>query len=175
MIGLNKVVSFAAGLLLLASYTTAASAAAASKEEAAIRAITQAWVKAYNAGDAKAISGLYAEQAVLLPPGAPASKGNAAINTYFAKDTAESAKAGVTFSIDPKSDVGISGDVAWESGTYAVKTKSGASVEVGKFLTVYKKSGGKWHIIRDIWNSDAPPAPASAAPAAPAPAPPAKK
>ena len=108
-------------------------------------------------------------------PGAPASKGKAAINTYFAKDTAESAKAGVTFSIDPTSDVGIARDVAWESGTYAVKAKSGASVEVGKFLTVYKKSGGKWLIIRDIWNSDAPPAPAAPAPATPAPAPPAKK
>ena len=168
MIGLNKVVSFLAGLLLLAGYVSAASAAEASKEEAAIRAITQAWVKAYNAGDAKALSGLYAEQAVLLPPGAPAANGKAAIQAYFAKDTAESAKAGVTFSIGAKSDVGTAGDLAWESGTYAVKAKSGASVEIGKYLTVYNKSGGKWLIIRDTWNSDAPPSPASPAPATPA-------
>ena len=118
------------------------------------------WVKAYNAGDAKAISGLYAEHAVLLPPGAPASNGNAAIHAYLAKDMAESAKAGVAFSIGAESDVGTSGDLGWESGTYAVKAKSGASVEIGKYLTVFKKSGGKWLIIRDTWNSDAPPAPA---------------
>ena len=155
MIGLRKAVSFFAGLLLLAGYTAAAFAAEASKDEAAIRAINPAWVKAYNAVDAKAISGLYAEQAVLLPPGAPAAKGNAAIRAYLAKDMAESAKAGVTFSIDAKTDVGVSGDLGWESGTYAVKAKSGASVEVGKYLTVYKKSGGKWLIIRDTWNSDA--------------------
>ncbi len=168
MIGLKKAVSCFAGVLLLAGYTGAATAAKASTDEAAIHAITQAWMKAYNAGDAKAVSGLYAEQAVLLPPGAPAANGKAAIQAYFAKDTAESAKAGVTFSIDAKSDVGTSGDLAWESGTYAVKAKSGASVEIGKYLTVYKKSGGKWLIIRDTWNSDAPPAPASPAPATPA-------
>jgi len=170
MIGLKKVVSFFAGLVLLAGYTAGASAADASKDEAAIRAITQAWMKAYNAGDAKAISALYAEKAVLLPPGAPAANGNAAIQAYLAKDMAESAKAGVTFSVGAKSDVGSTGDLAWESGAYVVKAKSGATVEAGKYLTVYKKTGGKWLIIRDTWNSDAPPAPASAAPAAPAPA-----
>jgi uncharacterized protein (TIGR02246 family) len=170
MNGLKNVVSFFAGLVLLTGYTATASAADASKDEAAIRAINPAWVKAYNAGDAKAISGLYAEKAVLLAPGAPAANGNAAIQAYFAKDMAESAKAGVTFSLSPKTDLGVSGDLGWESGAYAVKAKSGATVDAGKYLTVYKKSGGKWLIIRDTWNSDAPPAPASAAPAAAAPA-----
>jgi len=161
MIGLAKGVSLFAGLVLLTGYTSAF-AAEASKDEAAIRAISPVWAKAYNAGDAKAISALYAEQALLLPPGAPAVKGNAAIQAYFAKDTAESAKAGVTFSLDPKSksDVDVSGDMGWESGTYAVNAKSGAAVEVGKYLTVYKKSNGKWLIIRDTWNADAAQAPA---------------
>ena len=155
MIGLGKAVRVFAGLLVLAGYTAAAFAAEPSKDETAIRAINPAWAKAYNAGDAKAISALYAEQAVLLPPGAPAAKGNAAIQAYLAKDMAESAKAGVTFSLDAKTDVGTSGDLGWESGTYAVKAKSGASVEIGKYLTVFKKSDGKWLIIRDTWNSDA--------------------
>jgi len=105
---------------------------------------------------------------VLLPPGVPAAKGKAAIQAFIAKDSAESAKVGVAFSIDPKADVGTSGDLAWESGTYAVKAKSGASVEIGKYLTVYKKTGGKWLIIRDTWNADAAPAPAVPAPATPA-------
>ena len=168
MIGVKKGVSFLAGFLLLTGYTATASAAQASADEAAIRAISPAWEKGYNGGDAKAVSGLYAEQAVLLPPGAPAAKGKAAIQAYFAKDIAESAKAGVTFSLGVKPDVGASGDLGWESGTYAVKAKSGVSVEIGKYLTVYKKSGGKWLIIRDTWNSDAPPASAAPAPATPA-------
>jgi uncharacterized protein (TIGR02246 family) len=161
MIRLTKVASVLLALLVLGGYAAAALAADATADEAAIRAISPAWAKAYNAGDAKAISALYAEQAVLLPPGAAVAKGKAAIEAYFAKDTAESAKAGVMFSLDPrtKSDVGVSGDLGWESGTYAVNAKSGAVVEVGKYLTVYKKSAGKWLIIRDTWNSDASPSP----------------
>ena len=65
MIALGKVVSLFAGLLLLAGYTAAAFAAETSKDEAAIRAINPAWVKAYNAGDAKAISGLYASPTLI--------------------------------------------------------------------------------------------------------------
>src|SRR4051794_14242999 len=127
MIRLSKVARFLAALIIVAGYAATASAAEAATDEAAIRAISPVWAKAYNAGDAKAISALYAEQAVLLPPGAPAAKGRAAIQAYFASDTAESAKAGVTFSLDPKnkSDVGVSGDLGWESGTYAVNAKSG--------------------------------------------------
>ena len=178
MIRFNKVLSFVVGLVALTGYAAGAFAAD-TKDAAAIRAITQAWAKAYNAGDAKALTALYADKAVLMPPGAPAANSAAAINAYFAKDTAESAKAGVTFILNPNSDVGTSGDLAWESGTYAVKAKSGATVEVGKYLTVYKKTGGKWLIIRDTWNADAAPAPAAAppapAPAAAAPAAPAKK
>ena len=58
-------------------------------------------MKAYNAGEAKTLSGLYADQAVLLPPGAMAAKGNAAIQAYFAKDMAESAKAGTLLDATP--------------------------------------------------------------------------
>src|SRR5438552_15339523 len=109
MIRFSKLTAFFAGCLLLAVYTAAASAADTPKDEAAIRAITQAWSKGYNAGDAKAVAALYAEQSVLLPPGAPAAYGRAASQAYLAKDTAELAKAGVTFS-DAASDVGTSGD-----------------------------------------------------------------
>jgi uncharacterized protein (TIGR02246 family) len=168
MIGLKKVVSFFAGFLLLAGYTAAASAVEASTEEAAIRAINQTWVKSYNAGDANTVAGLYAENAVLMPPGAPAARGSAAIRAFMVKEIAASAKAGAVFSLGAKPDVGASGDLGWESGTYAVKVKSGATVETGKYLSVYKKKDGKWLLIRDTWNSDAPPAPASPAPSTPA-------
>jgi ketosteroid isomerase-like protein len=123
-------------------------------------------MKSYNAGDAKAVAALYAADAVLMPPGTPAAKGNAALQAYLAKDSAESAKAGLVFALGAKSDVGHSGDMGWESGTYTVKAKSGAMVEAGKYLTVFKKADGKWLILRDTWNSDAPPAPAAPAPAA---------
>ena len=153
----------------LAGYTHAASAASGA-DEAAIRAQTTSWAKAFNGGDAKAVSALYAEDALLLPPGAPAARGSAAILEYFTKEVAGAKAAGVVFVIGPKTDVGVSGNMGWESGTYTVTIK-GAVIESGKFLSVSRKKGGKWLYIRDTWNADAPPAPA----AAPAPAPAARK
>jgi uncharacterized protein (TIGR02246 family) len=142
----------------------------ASADEAAIRAQTTSWEKAYNGGDAKAVAALYAEDALLLPPGASGVGGRAAILAFFTKDIAGSAAAGAVFVVDPKTDVGVSGNMGWESGKYKVTAK-GAVVETGKFLSVSRKQDGKWLYLRDTWNADAPPAP----PAPPAAPPTAKK
>jgi uncharacterized protein (TIGR02246 family) len=150
----------AAGIVALVGSMAglAHSASPATADEAAIRAQTASWEKAYNGGDAKAVAAQYAEDALLLPPGAPAVSGRAAILEYFTKDIAGSKAAGVVFVITPKTDVGVSGDMGWESGTYKATAK-GAVVETGKFLSVSRKKDGKWLYIRDTWNADAPPAP----------------
>jgi uncharacterized protein (TIGR02246 family) len=133
-------------------------ASAASADEAAIRGQSASWEKAYNGGDAKGVAALYAEDAQLLPPGASVVRGRAAILEYFTKDTAGSKAAGAVFVLNPKTDVGVSGTMGWESGTYKVTVK-GAVVETGKFLSVSHKKDGKWLYLRDTWNADAPPAP----------------
>ena len=149
-------------------------AQAASPDEAAIRAQTTAWEKAFAAADAKALAVLYADDAVLLPPGSSAVNGRSAIQEYFTKDVAGAKAAGATFTLNPKTDVGVSGSMGWESGTYKVMVK-GAVVETGKFLSVSRKKDGKWLYIRDTWNADAPPAPPAPPPAAAPPPPPAPK
>jgi len=146
-----------------------AQAAPASADEVAIRAQTTSWEKAYNGGDAKSVAALYAEDALLLPPGVSGVNGRAAILAFFTKDVANSKAAGAVFALNPKTDVGVSGNMGWESGTYKVTVK-GAVVETGKFLSVSRKKDGKWLYIRDTWNADAPPAPSAPAAAPPAPA-----
>jgi uncharacterized protein (TIGR02246 family) len=146
-----------------------AHAASASADEAAIRAQATSWEKAYNGGDAKAVAALYAEDALLLPPGVSAASGRAAILAFFTKDVANAKAAGAVFALNPKTDVGVSGNMGWESGTYKVTVK-GAVVETGKFLSVSRKKDGKWLYIRDTWNADAPPAPPAPPAAPPAPA-----
>ena len=140
----------------------------ASADEVAIRAQTTSWGKAHNGGDAKAVAALYAEDALLLPPGASGVSGRAAILQYFTKDIADSKAAGAVIALNPKTDVGVSGNMGWESGMYQVTVK-GAVVETGKFLSVSRKKAGKWLYIRDTWNADAPPAPPQAPAAPPAP------
>jgi uncharacterized protein (TIGR02246 family) len=176
MIRSKKFSWLSAALIALVSNVAGLSHAAAGADEAAIRAQTTAWEKAYNGGDAKGVAAQYAEDALLMPPGARGAKGKAAILDYFTKDIAGSQAAGVIFAIDPKTDVGVSGNMGWESGTYKVTVK-GAVVDTGKFLSVSRKKDGKWYYIRDTWNSDAPPPAAKPAPAptVPAAAPAAKK
>jgi uncharacterized protein (TIGR02246 family) len=153
-------------IVAFAIFGTESKAADTAKDVAALQAVDQAWAKAYNAGNAEGVASLYDEQAVLLPPGSPAVKGRAAIKAFFAKDTAESQKAGVTFILDAKPAGGVSGDMGWQSGDFVVKDKSGKIVDTGKYLSVSARKGGKWLYVRDTWNSDgAPSAPVSALPA----------
>jgi len=148
----------------LAICSVESSAAGPAAELAAIQAVDQMWAKGYNAGDADAVASLYDEQAVLLPPGAPAARGRPSIRAFLGRDIAASLRDGLTFSLGPKPDGGVSGDLGWASGTYVVKDKAGKVVDAGKYLSVSRKKGGKWLYVRDTWNSDG--APASAEPAA---------
>src|SRR5712691_7980672 len=68
----------AAGLVALLGFANAAPPAAGA-DEAAIRAQSLSWAKAYNGGDAKGVAALYADDALLLPPGAPGVRGRASI------------------------------------------------------------------------------------------------
>ena len=154
MIGKTKAAALVSMVFALAFFSIGWSAADSATEVAALHAADQAWVKAYNSGDVDTAVSLYDETAVLLPPGAPGAHGRAAIRVFLAKDMAASAKDGLMFSLGPKPDGGVSGDMGWASGTYAVKDKSGRVVDTGKYLSVSMKKGGKWLYIRDTWNSD---------------------
>jgi len=123
----------------------------------ALHAADDAWVKAYNGGAVDGVAALYDEHAVLLPPGAPAASGRAAIRAFFAKDLAESAKAGIRFSLGASPAGGVSGDMGWSSGSYTVTDKAGKVLEIGKYLSVSRKIGGRWLYLRDTWNADGPP------------------
>jgi uncharacterized protein (TIGR02246 family) len=166
MINLKKLVVLAASFAALAACTKTA-APDTTADETAIRAVNIAWFKAYNAGDGPAVAELYAEDAVTGSPGTPAVRGKASIREYYVKDAAAFAAAGLVDGDGPTSDVGMSGDLAWQWGTYKVTDKSGAAVDAGKYLSVFQRKDGKWIIIRDTYNSDAapgaPPAPAAAA------------
>lgn len=165
---LKSAALIAAGLFVLAGCQPAA--VDTSADEAAIRAATAAWANDYNAGDGSALGAHYMEGAVLLPPDAPAVSGRAAIGEFLAGAGAGTTAAGLKFIIPGDGPVQVSGDLAYESGSFSVSDTTGATVATGKYIGVFNKVDGKWLLVRDTWNSDAPPAPAPAAePAAEAP------
>jgi uncharacterized protein (TIGR02246 family) len=150
----------------ITAFTACAPAAApavdAAAEEAALKAITVAWFEAYNAGEVEKIVGMYTEDAVLMPPHAPVANGHAAIRTFLTTDTAAAKAAGVKLVAGPAA-AGFEGNTGWESGSYTIADASGATVDSGSYLTVARKSDGKWLLTRDTYNSDRPlPAPTAA-------------
>jgi uncharacterized protein (TIGR02246 family) len=167
---LKHLVILAATLLALVACAKTPAPDTAAADADAIRAVTVDWNKAYNSGDGARVAALYAEDAVLMAPGAPSARGKASISEYYAKDAAAFAAAGLTVADAPTSDVAQSGDLAWQSGTYTSTDRSGATVDAGKFLTVFQRKDGKWMIVRDTWNSDAARPAETASAAAPAPA-----
>lgn len=126
-----------------------------------IRASAPTWAANYNAGDAEALTAMYWEDAVLLPPGAPAAAGSAAIRRFFEGNIAGTKAAGLTMNIPEAGAVQVSGDLAYEAGAYSVTDASGTTVDTGKYVGVFQKRDGNWRYIRDTWNSDNPPPPAA--------------
>jgi uncharacterized protein (TIGR02246 family) len=115
---------------------------------AQIEKLSQAWEKAYNAGDAAAVTALYAKDAKLMAPGAEPVSGTKAIQEAFVADIAQGAKNKLTVE-----DVAGSGDYALETGKWVATSADGKHLDHGPYTTFYKKVDGGWKIYRDIWNS----------------------
>ena len=167
MIAFMRWTMLAASVAVLAACAEPTTDTAA--DEAAIREMNTTFAKAYAARDVAAVAAHYADDAVLSPPGTPAIRGADAIREYWSNDIAAAAEAGITLAFAEDSDVGVVGDLGWESGSVTILDKSGAVIDHAKYLTVFRKAAGRWLMLRDIYNSDTPPA--AAATPAPAPAP----
>ncbi|MEO5589741.1 MAG: nuclear transport factor 2 family protein [Gemmatimonadaceae bacterium] len=140
-----------------AAIVTPAATTSMADDEAAIRGINETWFKDFNAHDADAITALYADDAVLYPPGAAAARGSAAIKASYQAAFGEMQKAGLKNNSGSNSESGVSGDLAWESNTFNVTDASGKTVEAGKYMNVFERRNGKWLIVRDIWNMNSAP------------------
>lgn len=131
-------------------------------EEQAIRSAVTRWNELLVAKNDSGLMAIYTDDAVLMPPNAPAVTGTAAGRAYFAHMWPMSASLVATTGAV---EVMPSGDAAIEGGTWTFEmpTPAGPQRDNGKYLAVWKKVGGEWKISRDIWNSDnMPPAPAPA-------------
>jgi uncharacterized protein (TIGR02246 family) len=131
-----------------------------------------AWETAALAGDAAALTALYTDDAVLLPPNAPKSEGSAAIQAGFTEMLAVAPFTAIDI-VTEGVEVSASGDIAWAHGTYtSTNTVAGEPYEdTGKWANVSENRDGQWLMVVDIWNSDTPlpgmEAPATEEPATP--------
>ena len=127
-------------------------------DEAAIRAADSTFGAMASAGNLDGVVGVYAADASLLPPNAPAVKGAAGIKEYW---------GGFLQAYDAKFDLKTEqidgrGDLAYVVGSYTLTAKPKAKgpppfEDKGKFVEVVKRQeDGSWKYAVDIYNSDLP-------------------
>jgi ketosteroid isomerase-like protein len=126
-----------------------------SADEAAIRKIDVAWSHAGETKDLDAFVAPYATDALVLPFGAPMATGNVAIRQVW---SGLMSKPGFSLRFAPtKIEVAVSGDMAWEVGTFDLKLydAQGNPMRIpGKYVVIWKNLGGTWKVAADIFNTD---------------------
>jgi ketosteroid isomerase-like protein len=165
-----RVPSFLAlGLFALAcapkSDAPAPSAAPAPLTSAAIdsvKAVDAAFAAAMNAKDTTAAFAVYAADAKVMPPDAPALEG-AAAHPVLAGLIAGGAS---DFTLTPTTTYGV-GDLAYSVGTASFKM--GGAAQTVKYVEVLRRgTDGKWRYVVDMFSGVAPPPAASPKATAPA-------
>ena len=120
-----------------------------------IRANTEVFDSAMRAGNVDGFMAFYANDAVLMPPNAPAFNGADNVRKFWS-GLLSLGKSDVDLTTD---DVITSGDLAVERGHFELTLPFKDS---GKYIVVWRKREGKWQIIDDIFNSSLqPPQPAA--------------
>ena len=138
-------------ILLVAAIASIAPALAADKVREAVDRGNRAFLAAYAAHDSAKLAALYAPNAAAFPPGAARADGREAIRKVWQSYM----DAGVTNVTLRTVEVEARGDLAYESGEYALDApgkdgKLGHST--GKYVVVWKRGKGGWQLYRDIWN-----------------------
>ncbi len=150
----------------LAIGTALACSPAAPKHDAAadaqaIRDIDARWNEFIVAKNDSAIAAIYDSAAVLMPPNMPSMNGAGPIRAFWAG--LWGLNASLTLVVD---EVLVDGDLALDRGryTFSVPQPDGSqATEAGKYLVGWRRIGGQWKAVSDIYNSDTPPAPPPAA------------
>lgn len=120
-------------------------------DEAAIRAVDAAWTKAAESKDVAGTVAAYADNAVLMAPGGPASNGKEAIQKGFTGMMADKNFA-LKFAPD-KVEVAKSGDMAYELGDFSLTVsdpKGKPQTLKARYVVVWgKQADGSWKALVD--------------------------
>ena len=107
--------------------------------------LTASWMTAYNAGDAKALTALYADEAELSVPPAGTFAGPVAIQAFWQRDFGK-AKPSSTLTL---TDVYLAGELAHLEGEY--KVADAGTVTEGRYSQLWLRDGNGWRIQRELW------------------------
>ena len=113
------------------------------------------FTQAHVTGDAATIDAMFTRDATSLPPGSAPVVGNAAIS----KLTADFIAFGISEFSEETTGFHVSDLLLIDQGNYRMVYGRERTVEVGKYLNVWKQEDGVWKIQSNIWNTYAPAVP----------------
>ena len=126
-------------------------------DNAALRAAVEAqharFSEAFSHRDPSALGQLYAEDAQVFPPGVPPVAGRSAIRELW-KGALAMPVARIQFETV---EVDANPATAWETGRYTMIATNGSTMDLGKYIVVWKRDGADWKIYRDMWSSNSQP------------------
>jgi len=128
---------------------------AANPDEAAIRRVVDAFTKAYDAGDAKSIAGLFLPDAEIVSEDGTTVQGREAIENDFSGTFKDHPKA--TIKSDVKSIRFVSPTMAIEEGSSIVMHDPDQAAEHTRYEVVHVKQAGVWLMAsaRDLPDDEA--------------------
>jgi len=128
----------------------AKAAAERADDEKAIRALLDAFTKAFDAGDATAAAATYTDDGIVVDEQGERIEGQADIRDQYARSFADN--PGSTISVQVESLRFLGPETAIEEGRTTIKPAGGAGApDVSRFVAVYVKQGGQWRqaVVRD--------------------------
>ncbi len=125
--------------------------------EARIRALDASWLSAAANRDLDGMLAIYAPDAQELLPGLPPIIGHRAIRDFYAEVQAQYPRHSYQFE-QAEVWVARSADLAVARGTYRFTPdrEDPDSAQSGKFVGVWRHTGGEWRLALNISNEDPP-------------------
>ena len=103
----------------------------------------------FSASIPEALQSRYTTDACIFPPGQPRICGIPGITSFFYSN---GENRGMKIQFDQIKILGNEFQIT-EEGEYKMYGKLGQLLDIGKFLTLWKKEGETWKIYREIWNT----------------------
>jgi uncharacterized protein (TIGR02246 family) len=139
--------ALASGLLLAGCREPAPAADPGARQ--AIEAAVSRYVAASNQGDAEALTSLYTEDAVLLPPDHAPVHGRDAIGEFWRQGTDTGLEVRTL-------RVEVDGSIGYLVGQYNLPSTAEEPADSGKYVMCLRRQrDGSWKLSADIWNSSA--------------------
>ena len=129
-----------------------ASQGTSTEVQAAIAAVNENFMAAFNRWNAAGLADFYTENGQLLPTGSDFVTGRVAIQAFWQAAMDRGRKTVRLEIVEAEGH----GDTAIEIGKYTLSWEAGDVMDRGKYVVIWKQEGGQWKLHRDIWNTSLP-------------------